>query len=79
MANNKVYAFLGPHASGKASMVSQLVSMGSLKNLRESLNLSPANWAGQSQRQQNPANLQIQRRKLLKGVFKWQITKSTPS
>ena len=28
MANNKVYAFLGPHASGKASMVSQLVSMG---------------------------------------------------
>ncbi len=28
MAKNKVYAFLGPHASGKASMVSQLVSMG---------------------------------------------------
>lgn len=28
MAQNKVYAFLGPHASGKASMVSQLVSMG---------------------------------------------------
>ncbi|MBO4401569.1 MAG: guanylate kinase [Selenomonadaceae bacterium] len=28
MANNKVYAFLGPHAAGKASMVSQLVSMG---------------------------------------------------
>lgn len=25
---NKVYAFLGPHASGKASMVSQLMSMG---------------------------------------------------
>ncbi|MBQ7705782.1 MAG: guanylate kinase [Selenomonadaceae bacterium] len=28
MAKNKVYAFLGSHASGKSSMVSQLVSMG---------------------------------------------------
>lgn len=28
MAKNKVYAFLGPHCSGKAMMVSQLVSMG---------------------------------------------------
>ena len=28
MAKNKVYAFLGPHSSGKSSMVSQLVSMG---------------------------------------------------
>ena len=28
MAHNKVYAFLGSHASGKSSMVSQLVSMG---------------------------------------------------
>ena len=28
MAHNKVYAFLGPHCSGKSSMVSQLVSMG---------------------------------------------------
>ena len=28
MAKNKVYAFLGPHASGKATMVSQLMSMG---------------------------------------------------
>lgn len=28
MAQNKVYALLGSHASGKASMISQLVSMG---------------------------------------------------
>lgn len=28
MAHNKVYALLGSHASGKASMISQLVSMG---------------------------------------------------
>ena len=28
MANNKIYAFLGPHTSGKSTMVSQLVSMG---------------------------------------------------
>lgn len=28
MAKNKVYAFLGPHASGKATMISQLMSMG---------------------------------------------------
>ena len=28
MAKNKVYAFLGPHASGKSTMVSQLMSMG---------------------------------------------------
>ena len=28
MANNKIYAFLGPHASGKTTMVSQLMSMG---------------------------------------------------
>lgn len=28
MAQNKVYAILGSHASGKASMISQLVSMG---------------------------------------------------
>ena len=28
MAQNKVYAFLGPHSSGKSSMISQLVSMG---------------------------------------------------
>lgn len=28
MARNKVYALLGSHASGKASMISQLVSMG---------------------------------------------------
>lgn len=28
MANNKIYAFLGPHASGKSMMVSQLMSMG---------------------------------------------------
>ena len=28
MANNKVYAFLGPHCSGKSTMVSQLMSMG---------------------------------------------------
>ncbi len=28
MANNKIYALLGPHTSGKSTMVSQLVSMG---------------------------------------------------
>ncbi len=28
MANNKIYAFLGPHMSGKSTMVSQLLSMG---------------------------------------------------
>lgn len=28
MANNKIYAFLGPHTSGKSTMVSQLMSMG---------------------------------------------------
>lgn len=28
MAKNKVYAFLGPHASGKSTMISQLMSMG---------------------------------------------------
>ena len=28
MAKNKVYAFLGPHCSGKSTMVSQLMSMG---------------------------------------------------
>ena len=28
MANNKIYAFLGPHTSGKSTMVSQLLSMG---------------------------------------------------
>ena len=28
MPNNKIYAFLGPHTSGKSTMVSQLVSMG---------------------------------------------------
>ena len=28
MANNKIYTFLGPHASGKSMMVSQLLSMG---------------------------------------------------
>ena len=28
MANNKIYAFLGPHMSGKSTMVSQLISMG---------------------------------------------------
>ena len=28
MAKNKVYAFLGPHGSGKSTMVSQLMSMG---------------------------------------------------
>ena len=28
MANNKIYAFLGPHTSGKSMMVSQLMSMG---------------------------------------------------
>ncbi len=28
MAKNKVYAFLGPHSSGKSTMVSQLMSMG---------------------------------------------------
>ena len=26
--NNKIYAFLGPHTSGKSTMVSQLISMG---------------------------------------------------
>ena len=28
MAKNKVYAFLGPHCSGKSTMISQLMSMG---------------------------------------------------
>lgn len=28
MANNKIYAFLGTHVSGKSTMVSQLMSMG---------------------------------------------------
>ena len=28
MANNKIYAFLGPHTSGKSTMASQLLSMG---------------------------------------------------
>ena len=28
MANNRIYAFLGPHASGKSSMVMQLMTMG---------------------------------------------------
>ncbi|MCR5833687.1 MAG: guanylate kinase [Selenomonadaceae bacterium] len=28
MARNKIYAFLGPHTSGKSTMVSQLLSMG---------------------------------------------------
>jgi len=28
MAKNKVYAFLGPHCSGKSTMVSQLITMG---------------------------------------------------
>ena len=28
MAKNKVFAFLGPHCSGKSTMVSQLMSMG---------------------------------------------------
>ena len=28
MANNKIYAFLGPHTSGKSTMAAQLMSMG---------------------------------------------------
>jgi len=28
MAKNKVYAFIGPHCSGKSTMVSQLITMG---------------------------------------------------